>query len=137
MAGIKNRVENLEEKLGIEEPITILVTAQCTDNLEEEGEIIHQFQVTLLPSGETIHEEIISNEEGQKNMKKKSMSTKFSFENMDDAMRGLDNLYRKKIADLRRNIALSEEDKQRALAELEREYEREISRLKEKFNVVD
>lgn len=135
MAEIKTRVENLEEKLGVEEPIVILFTATCTNNLEEEGEILHQLQITILPSGETIHEVLIDHEEGKKNMKKNCISTKFSFENMDDAMRGLDNLYRKKIADLRRNSALSEEDKQRALAALEREYEREVEELKEQFNM--
>lgn len=65
MAGIKTRVGNLEERLGIKEPTVILVTALCTDNLQEEGEIIHQFQVTILPSGETVREVIVDRKKGR------------------------------------------------------------------------
>lgn len=60
---------------------------------------------------------------------------KFSFENMADAIRGLDNSYRKKIMELSRNNVLSEEDKQRELAELEREYEGEVAKLQKQFNM--
>lgn len=62
---------------------------------------------------------------------------RFRFDNFSDARRGLDNLYRKKIAELRKNGALSGEDKGKAFEELEREYEGEVAKLKEKFNVVD
>lgn len=60
MNDIKKRLNELDGDDG--EPITVIVEARCTNNLEIEGELIHSFKVTYYSDGHTEHEDLFNSD---------------------------------------------------------------------------